>query len=221
MAPRTLIGCWARRGRARGQHGGTGAAERRVRDRQRQETGGGEGGGTGVCQWVCFYPSPLFTPFSLRRSRRSSGTPLPTRWWRRKLTVSCWQGLAGCGGSTRLGSARPCSAPVHLCVRSARVPGGAGRDLGAEVPRSRPAGHSLLPLSRRDGCAGTPGRDIGASKPAPAGLAAVPPPGGSGLCCVPLEAGNHGRSFSPGAVAAGQRVLYLLNMGVLKEPSEG
>lgn len=106
MAPRTLIGCWARRGRARGQHGGTGAAERRVRDRQRQETGGGEGGGTGVWQRVCFYPSPLFTPFSLRRSRRSSGTPLPTRWWRRKLTVSCWQGLAGCGGSTRLGSAR-------------------------------------------------------------------------------------------------------------------
>lgn len=46
-------------------------------------------------------PPCLVTPFSLRRSRRSSGTPLPTRWWRRKLTVSCWQGLAGCEGSAR------------------------------------------------------------------------------------------------------------------------
>lgn len=47
-APRALIGGWARRGGAGGQHGGAGAAERRVRDGQRQETGGGEGGGSGA-----------------------------------------------------------------------------------------------------------------------------------------------------------------------------
>ncbi|XP_039411856.1 inosine triphosphate pyrophosphatase isoform X2 [Corvus cornix cornix] len=32
-------------------------------------------------------------PRSWRRSRRSSGTPLPTRWWRRKLTCPSTRGI--------------------------------------------------------------------------------------------------------------------------------
>lgn len=81
----------------------------------------GPGPGERVCLPPCLASPSLFTPFSLRRSRRSSGTPLPTRWWRRKLTVSYWRGPGGCGGSSRSGRLLS----TDPCVRSARVPGGA------------------------------------------------------------------------------------------------
>lgn len=114
-------------------------------------------------QRVCLYPSLLFTPFSLRRSRRSSGTPLPTSWWRRKLTVSGWQGLAGCGGSARPGPAQlrsisvsavpeyqgePDEISVQKCREAARqvtrsfpFPGG----MGVQGPQTGTLGHPNRP----------------------------------------------------------------------------
>lgn len=138
------------RGGARGQHGGAGAAERGVRDRERQETGGGEGGGS--AGWRAGLPpfpaSPsLFTASSPRRSRRFSGTPLPTRWWPRRLTVSCGRGLWGCGGSARPGPARPLlSAAPSLCPQCPSTRGSRTRSRCRSA--AKPPGRSLLlPLS--------------------------------------------------------------------------
>lgn len=130
---------------------------------------------------------------AFRRSLRSWGTPLPTRWWRRKLTVSWRRGPGGRGGAARLGPAVS-SAPT-FCVPSAGVPGGAGRDLRAEVPRSRPAGRSLCSFPLVGAVVwvrelrGTPGPG-GASDPALRKLGNASGPGLASLhSCQPAVSG--------------------------------
>uniref|UniRef100_A0A674GN61 Inosine triphosphatase n=1 Tax=Taeniopygia guttata TaxID=59729 RepID=A0A674GN61_TAEGU len=126
----------------------------------------------------------------------------------KKIDRKLW---AGPGGMRRPGPARPgrvLSTAPSPCPQCPSTRGSQTRSRCRSA--AKPPGRSLAPSPFP---AGWVCRDTEASQPARPGLAALPPPACSGLCwCVPLAAGGHGTSFSPGPLAAGQRVLCLLNI---------
>lgn len=164
--------------------------------------------GAGPGQRVCICPSLPFHSILPAQVTQILGDSSPYTLVAKKIDRKL---LAGRGGMQRLvPSRRAFSTAPSLCPQCPSTRGSQTRSRcrSAAKPPGRSLAVSPFPAGWvwRDPRQGHESIQTGPTRPR------CSPVTCSGLCCVPPAPGGHGSSFSPGPVAAGQRVLCLLNV---------